>query len=76
MKDNNNIKQEVIDYLSSLNIDELGDVLMEAGAFRNAQVCKENVENENNIQLYYEEYKGVDYCDVFIFPRNNDNLIW
>jgi hypothetical protein len=69
-------KQEVIKYLTNLSIDDLGDILMEAGGFRNAQVDKEQVENDNNVVLDYEEYDGVDYCDVFVFPRNNDNLIW
>lgn len=69
------MKQQVIEYLSKLQIDELGDVLMESGAFRNAQVHKEEVESVNNIELYYPEYKGVDYCDVFIFPRKNDELL-
>ena len=69
-------KDDVIEYLTSLSIDELGDVLIELGAFRNAQVDKGEIENVNNIKLYYPEYEGVDYCDVFIFPRKNDELLW
>jgi hypothetical protein len=69
-------KHDVIEYLTSLSIDELGDVLIEAGAFRNAQVYKGEIENVNNIELDYAEYEGVDYCDVFIFPRKNDELLW
>jgi hypothetical protein len=69
-------KHDVIEYLTSLSIDELGDVLIELGAFRNAQVEKGEIENVNNIKLYYPEYEGVDYCDVFIFPRKNDELLW
>jgi hypothetical protein len=69
-------KEQVIDFLSKLNIDDLGDILMEAGCFRNAQVPKEDVEDTNNIILDYDEYDGVDYCDVFIFPRKNEDLLW
>lgn len=69
-------KEEVIKYLTSLSIDELGDILMETGGFRNAQVDKEQVEYDNNVELYYDEYEGVDYCDVFIFPRKNEDLLW
>lgn len=63
------MKQEVINYLKNLDIEELGDVLMEVGAFRNSSVPKEEVEDANGIELYYEEYQGVDYVDVFLFPR-------
>jgi hypothetical protein len=69
-------KEKVIDYLKTLNIDELGEVLIEVGGFRNAEVGKKTVEYDNNIELYYDEYKDVDYCDVFIFPRQNTFLIW
>ena len=69
-------KQDVIDYLSSLSIDDLGDILMESGAFRNAQVPKEQVEDWMECVLDYEEYDGVDNCDVFVLPRNNNSLIW
>lgn len=67
-------KQQVIDYLSQLSIEELGDVLMEAGAFRNPQVPKEQVEDWMECSLDYAEYEGVDYVDVFVFPRNNDDV--
>jgi hypothetical protein len=67
-------KQQVIDYLSQLNIDELGDILIESGAFRNIQVDKEEVENSMRCELYYDEYKDVEYCDVFIFPRKNEDV--
>jgi hypothetical protein len=69
-------KEKVIDYLKTLNIDELGEVLIEVGGFRNAEVGKKTVEYDNNIELYYDEYKDVNYCDVFIFPRQNNFLIW
>jgi hypothetical protein len=68
--------QTLINELQKLSLDELGDILIEVGAFRNAQVDKEEVENVNNIELYYPEYEGVEYCDVFIFPRKNDDLLW
>jgi hypothetical protein len=76
LKLNNMEKEKVIDYLKTLNIDELGEVLIEVGGFRNAEVGKKTVEYDNNIELYYDEYKDVDYCDVFIFPRQNTFLIW
>ena len=69
-------KEKVIDYLKTLNIDELGEVLIEVGGFRNAEVDKKTAEYDNHIELYYDEYKDVDYCDVFIFPRQNNFLIW
>ena len=69
-------KEKVIDYLKTLNIDELGEVLIEVGGFRNAEIDKKTVEYDNHIELYYDEYKDVDYCDVFIFPRQNKYLIW
>ena len=69
-------KEKVIDYLKTLNIDELGEVLIEVGGFRNAEVGKKTVEYDYHIELYYDEYKDVDYCDVFIFPRQNNFLIW
>ena len=69
-------KEKVIEYLKTLNIEELGEVLIEVGGFRNAEVDKETVECDNGIELYYDEYKDVDYCDVFIFPRQNKFLMW
>ncbi len=69
-------KEKVIDYLKTLNIDELGEVLIEVGGFRNAEVDKETVEYDHHIELYYDEYKDVNYCDVFIFPRQNNFLTW
>ena len=69
-------KEEVIEYLKTLNIEELGEVLIEVGGFRNAEVDKKIVESDNGIELYYDEYKDVDYCDVFIFPRQNNFLMW
>jgi hypothetical protein len=65
-------QEQVITYLQSLNINQLGDLLIEVGAFRNPQVCKSEVEDQNGIELYYDEYEGVDYCDVFILPRQNN----
>jgi hypothetical protein len=67
-------KQQVIDYLSQLSIEELGDVLMYSGAFRNPQVPKEQVEDWMECLLDYDEYDGVDYVDVFVFPRKNDDV--
>jgi hypothetical protein len=68
--------ETLINELKKLSIDELGDILIEIGGFRNAQVDKEQVENDNGIELYYDEYKGVEYVDVFLFPRKNNELIW
>ena len=34
-------KEKVIEYLKTLNIEELGEVLIEVGGFRNAEVEKE-----------------------------------
>ena len=71
------MKTEIlIEELKKLSIDDLGDVLMEVGAFRNAQVGKEDVENFVECMLDYEEYDGVDNVDVFIFPRKNEDLLW
>ena len=71
------MKTEIlIEELKKLSIDDLGDVLMEVGAFRNAQVGKEDVENFMECTLDYEEYDGVDNVDVFIFPRKNEDLLW
>ena len=69
-------QEQVITYLQSLDINQLGDLLIEVGGFRNAEVDKETVEGDNGIELYYDEYKDVDYCDVFIFPRQNKFLMW
>jgi hypothetical protein len=69
-------QEQVITYLQSLDINQLGDLLIEVGAFRNQEVCKSEVENHNGIELYYDEYRGVDYCDVFIFPRQNEFVMW
>jgi len=71
------MKTEIlIEELKKLSIDDLGDVLMEVGAFRNAQVGKEDVEDFMECILDYEEYDGVDNVDVFIFPRKNEDLLW
>jgi hypothetical protein len=70
----NDMKEMVIHWLSQLPIEELGDVLMESGAFRNSQVPKEQVEDWMECVLDYDEYDGVDYVDVFVFPRNNDDV--
>jgi hypothetical protein len=68
-------KQEVIDYLKGLNIEELGEVLIESGAFRNSEVSKYEVEDSLNCELYYDEYENVEYCDIFVFPRPNEFAI-
>lgn len=65
-------KTDIIRWLSQLPIDELGDILIQAGAFRNAQVDKEDLENWMGCDLYYDEYKNVDEVDVFVFPRNTE----
>jgi hypothetical protein len=68
-------KEQVITYLKSLDIDQLGDLLIEVGAFRNSEVSKSEVEDQNGITLYYDEYQGVSYCDIFIFPRRNEFVL-
>ena len=65
-------KTDIIRWLSQLPIDELGDILIQVGAFRNAQVDKEDLENWMGCDLYYDEYKNVDEVDVFVFPRNTE----
>lgn len=72
----NEMKEQTIQWLSKLPIDELGDILIEVGAFRNAQLDKQEIENFMGCELQYEEYDGVDYVDVFVIPRKNDELIW
>lgn len=67
------LKTDIIRWLSQLPIDELGDILIQAGAFRNAQVDKEDLENWMGCDLYYDEYKNVDEVDVFVFPRNTED---
>jgi hypothetical protein len=52
IKKNKTMNQEqVITYLQSLDINELGDLLIEVGAFRNQEVCKSEVEDQNGIEL-------------------------
>lgn len=66
--------ETLIEELQKLSLDELGNILIEVGAFRNAQMDKEQVENFLECELYYTEYIGVENVDVFIFPRKNDEL--
>lgn len=65
-------KEKIIKYLTSLSSNELGDILVELGAFRSRFCIKSDIENRLEIDLYYEEYKNTALVDVFVIP-NTEN---
>lgn len=62
-------KEKIVNYLSSLSSNELGDILVEAGAFRSRLCLKSDIEDRLEIDLYYEEYKNTELVDVFVIPN-------
>ena len=65
-------KNEIINELKKLTQDELGDVIIECGGFRDKWVNKSSIEEFCNIDLYYDEYKNTDEVELFIFPSSEE----
>lgn len=62
-------KETIVKHLSSLSSNELGDILVEDGAFRSRFCLKSDIEDQLEIDLYYEEYKNTELVDVFVIPN-------
>ena len=60
-------EKNVINYLQSLDSENLADILIEVGAFRSTE-SKSHMEHSLDCDLSYEEYDSVDYVNVFVFP--------
>jgi hypothetical protein len=61
------LTEKVIEFLKSLDSENLADILIEVGGFRSTE-SKEHIENSLDYELDYEEYNNVGDVNVFVFP--------
>jgi len=53
---------------AKLDHEDLIDVMIQLGAFYGGEKSKEGYEDEFGVDLYYDEYKGVDSVSVLVMP--------